>query len=175
MSGKLTLISGGSKCGKSSLAESLFSDFSGEKFYIATMIPSGEEAFSSIERHRINRAGKGFVTIEKYRDIGEISLTKGCGVLVECLGNLLANEMFFGGEIKFPNEKITDGIMHLKNISDRIVIVTNDVSRDGILYDETTEMYKKNLSELNRKIAEIADCVTECVFGIPLVRKGNLR
>ncbi len=174
MSGKLTLISGGSKCGKSSFAESLFSDFSGEKFYIATMLPSGEEAFSAIERHRKNRAGKGFATIEKYRDIGEISLPEGSGVLLECLGNLLANEMFCGEEIKLPNKKMLDGIMHLKNAANRMVIVTNDVSRDGILYDEKTELYKKNLSELNRKIAEISDCAVECVFGIPIVRKGNL-
>ncbi len=174
MSGKMTLITGGSKCGKSTFAESLFSDFSGEKFYVATMIPSGEEAAAAIERHRKNRAGKGFATIEKYRDVGEISLPAGCGVLLECLGNLCANEMFCGDEIRFPNEKILDGIMHLKNVADRLVIVTNDVSRDGILYDETTELYKKNLSELNRKIAEMSDCAVECVFGIPLIRKGNL-
>ena len=53
------LVTGGSKCGKSHFAESLFNDFPGEKIYIATMQPYGEEAFAAIERHRKMRSGKG--------------------------------------------------------------------------------------------------------------------
>ena len=61
----ITLITGGSKCGKSSLAERIICGFSGKKFYIATMKPYGDEAFQAIERHREMRKGKGFKTIGK--------------------------------------------------------------------------------------------------------------
>ena len=37
----LTLITGGCKCGKSSIAEDILSDFCGRKIYIATMEPFG--------------------------------------------------------------------------------------------------------------------------------------
>ena len=58
-----TLITGGSKCGKSSFAEKLLNDFTGRKIYIATMQPFGADAFEAIERHRKMRAGKGFETL----------------------------------------------------------------------------------------------------------------
>ena len=61
------LVTGGSKCGKSHFAESLFNDLEGEKIYIATMQHYGEEAFAAIERHRKMRSGKGFETIEQYQ------------------------------------------------------------------------------------------------------------
>lgn len=171
----MTLVIGGSKCGKSSFAEELFSDFLGEKIYIATMLPFGEEAHASIAEHRKKRMGKGFATIEKYTDIEELSLPENCGVLLECMGNLCANEMFRDGKISVPTEKIMRGIEHLRTRANRIVIVSNDVSSDGNSYGESTTEYIKILSELNRKIAEISDNVIECVFGIPLVRKGALK
>lgn len=39
----LTLITGGCKCGKSSIAENILSDFCGRKIYIATMEPSARK------------------------------------------------------------------------------------------------------------------------------------
>lgn len=63
----LTLITGGCKCGKSSIAENILSDFCGRKIYIATMEPFGEEAHTAISRHRIMRSGKGFETVENTR------------------------------------------------------------------------------------------------------------
>ena len=38
-----TLVTGGSKCGKSHFAEKLFDGFEGRKFYIATMQPDSAE------------------------------------------------------------------------------------------------------------------------------------
>ena len=69
-----TLVTGGSKCGKSSFAEKMLEGFPGRKVYIATMQPFGEDASEAIERHRKMREGKGFETVEKYTDIHEISL-----------------------------------------------------------------------------------------------------
>ena len=171
----MTLVIGGSKCGKSSFAESLFSEFSGEKFYIATMIPLGEEAHTAIENHRRIRMGKGFETVEKYTDIEEILLPENCGIMLECMGNLCANEMFRGEKISDPTEKIMRGITRLKNLSSRLVIVSNDVSCDGMIYKKETAQYIEILSGINRKIAEISDNVVECVFGIPIARKGAIK
>lgn len=168
----MTLVTGGSKCGKSSFAESLFDDFSGNKIYIATMIPFGEEAHTAIENHRKNRIGKGFVTIEKYTDIDEIDVSGG-GLLLECMGNLVANEMFSKEEIADPAEKIISGIKRLNERSELFVVVTNDVSRDGIIYEKSTLKYIEFLSKINCQIAEIADRVAECVYGIPIFVKGE--
>ena len=168
-----TLITGGSKCGKSSFAEKMLDRFQGRKVYIATMQPFGEDAFEAIERHRKMRAGKGFGTIEKYTDIHEISLDADCAVLLECVGNLCANEMFSSSKITCPTEKIVSGIRSLSESVSECVIVTNQVSSDGISYSDGTAEYIRAMGDINRYIAEFADNVIECVYGIPVLLKGE--
>lgn len=61
-----------------------------------------DEGQRKIDRHRRLRAGKGFITIEQSRDIkkaveklqSESSLKTGRSALLECMSNLVANEMF---------------------------------------------------------------------------------
>lgn len=173
----MTLVLGGSKCGKSSFAESLFADFHGEKFYLATMRPFGDEAESAIERHRKARSGKGFSTLERFTDIGGAEFPDGSGVLLEDMGNLLANEMFSETDNAACDhvEKILHGIEKICRAAGLFVIVSNNVCADGVDYPESTALYIKNLSEINRGIAGRADSVTECVYGIPVLRKGPLK
>lgn len=169
----LILITGGSKCGKSSLAESILDKYTSSKYYIAAMIPFGKEAHEAIERHRLIRQNKNFITIEKYTDIHEIILPPKSSALIECIGNLCANEMFEKNE-NSPADKIMQGIFNLKNNCNMLVIVTDQVGEDGICYSDSTMRYIENMGKLNQKIAEAADCVIEAVFGIPVVLKGEL-
>ena len=127
----MILITGGSRSGKSSLGERLLSDWNGRKLYLATMMPRGEESARAIERHRVMRAGKGFETVERYTDVGALSLPDGCGVLLECMGNLLANEMFEAGEPD-PCGKIIADVRRLSERAGRLIVITNQVDSDGM-------------------------------------------
>lgn len=169
-----TLITGGSKCGKSSFAEKMLENFNGRKIYIATMQPLGADAFEAIERHRKMREGKAFETIEKYTDIHEISVDNGCAVLLECMGNLCANEMFSGRAVSEPADKIVSGIKQLAGCVSELLIVTNQVGSDGIEYADGTAEYIRVLGSINRYIADFADNVIECVYGIPILLKGEM-
>ena len=169
-----TLITGGSKCGKSSLAERSLDGFSGKKFYIAAMMPFGEDAREAIERHRKMRSGRGFTTIEKYTDIHEIEVPPGSAVLLECVGNLCANEMFGSDALRLPADKIVSGIQHLASQCEKLVIITNQVGSDGISYEEGTAAYIREMGKINAGIASFADNVIECVYGIPVVLKGEM-
>lgn len=170
----MTVVIGGSKCGKSSYAEKILDSFSDRKLYIATMIPYGDEAHTAIERHRKMRKNKGFETVEKYTDIDELYLPKNYAVLLECMGNLCANEMFKDEEITDPTAKIMRGIERLKSQAHHLVIVTNNVSCDGIAYPKETMGYIRIMAEINRRMAEISDNVIEFVYGIPVLLKGTL-
>lgn len=170
----MTVVIGGSKCGKSSYAEKILDSFTGKKLYIATMIPYGDEAHTAIERHRKMRKNKGFETVEKYTDIDELYLPKNYVVLLECMGNLCANEMFRDEKITDPAEKIMSGIESLKAQAQHLVIVTNNVTCDGITYTKETVEYMRIMAEINRRMAETADNVIECVYGIPVLLKGTL-
>lgn len=168
----LILITGGSKNGKSRIAEDIVSKTCLPKYYIATMEPYCDEARTAIERHRKMRAGKGFETVEKYTDIGEIILPKRCAVLLECVCNLCANEMFSRNE-KEPANKIITGIEALLKKAETLAVVTNQVGDDGVKYSRETMDYIKNMGEINRGLAEISDAVIEAVYGLPVILKGG--
>ncbi len=170
----MTYVIGGSKCGKSTYAEKILDSFTGKKYYVATMIPYGDEAYAAIECHRKMRRNRGFETIEKYTDIDEISLPENSVVLLECLGNLCANEMFRNEKVTDPTEKIVTGIERLKTHTRELVVVTNSVSDDGIIYPSETMEYMRVMNVINRRLSEKADNVIECVFGIQFPLKGEL-
>lgn len=173
----MILITGGSKCGKSVIAENILSPVKTEKYYIATMEPRGEEAERAIASHRRMRHGKRFLTIEQARNIGALSLPLGSSALLECVPTLTANEMFAGKSNVSRNEKqlvdkIVSGVVELSKATKMLVVVTNDVGCDGIAYAPETTAYIETLGEINRRLADIADRVIEAVYGIPVVLKG---
>ena len=94
----LAVITGGSGSGKSEYAESVATSLAKRDglplYYIATMRPFGAEGMWRVERHRKLRAGKGFETIECYVNLKEQTLPEKGVVLLECMSNLTANEMF---------------------------------------------------------------------------------
>lgn len=166
----IALITGGSACGKSTYAERLACALPAEnRIYVATMQVCDEESVQRVKRHRAQRAGKGFQTFEIPRQLGAISFENDSTVLLEDMVNLLANEMFSGGNWS----RIEKDIENLARRSRHLVIVTNDVFSDGVTYAEPTREYARNLAYLNRCAAEMADCVVELVYSIPLYVKGE--
>lgn len=179
----VTLVTGGSGSGKSEYAESLVLSLGQMKrIYIATMKPWDGECRQRIERHRQMRAKKQFETIECYHSLKELKPDTGgqpAVVLLECMSNLVSNELFGLGEeggLSCSEEplavwEILEGIRKLKEWAGHIVIVTNEVFSDGDSYSRDTLVYQKVLGEINQKTAEISDVVIEVVAGIPIVVK----
>lgn len=187
----IELIYGGSGSGKSAYAEKRVMELNNTwKYYVATMRVYGEEGKQKVENHRRLRAGKGFITVEKSSDLGELvrneidvsenvdnlklQVSDSC-VLLECMSNLLANEMFCeNGIINGEEEvvrKVMDDIRRLSESVENLVIVSNNIFEDGIEYDEDTKSYLWALGKVNCRISEIADRVTEVVVGIPVLVK----
>lgn len=170
------LITGGSGSGKSEYAENLAVGLAKETglplYYIATMIPFGTEGKKRVERHRKLREGKGFHTIECYVNLKELILPEESVVLLECLSNLTANEMFEeeGAGTDTPGA-VFSGVKKIRSQCRHLIAVTNDIFSDGMIYDKTTEAYQSYLGEINRKLEKETDTVTEVVFGIPLCIK----
>ena len=167
----IVLITGGSGCGKSTWAEKLIASFPNEKrVYVATMQVHDEESVRRVARHRAQRADKGFTTIECEKDLASAPVEDGSIVLLEDLVNLMANEMFDGGDVG----RIIPAVKDLASRCRHLVMVTNDVFSDGIDYAESTREYIQMLAEINRQAAVIADCVIEVVYSIPIAVKGAL-
>lgn len=172
------VITGGSGSGKSRFAEAFLQEFCpGEKIYLATMQFLDEEMKERIQRHRQMRAGKQFVTIEQGMGLHKLLLPS-CektakGLLLECMSNLIANEMYDEhAEKKDASEEelaeyILRGIKHLREQTEHMVIVTNELFSEPTMFEET-KRYRKIFGIVNQHLAKEADTVIEVVYGIPV-------
>lgn len=171
----LHVITGGSGSGKSRFAEQQILDLGpARRIYIATMHPYDEESFARIDRHRAMRAEKQFDTMECYTGLKNLEIPSEANVLLECMSNLAANEMFEPGAAgENTVQEIMEGIRHVVEQAANLVVVTNEICSDGIEYDPVTTQYQQYLGQINQQMAAMADKVTEVVYGIPLHMKGG--
>ena len=171
----LTLLTGGSACGKSTYGEKLAVQGPKPLYYVAAMRPFDEECLRKIARHRTLRADKGFETIERYTGVDTLELPhQGGTALLECLCNLTANEMYIQPEHPIdPVEKVVSGVKNLRRQTDTLIVITNDVGSDNEAYSDETRRYIRALGEINARVAGMADRVYELVAGIPLCLKGG--
>lgn len=171
----MILVTGGSGSGKSAFAEDqVVSLGEAERVYIATMFPFDEESKKRVQRHRNMRSGKGFETIECYTDLAQVRVSKGSTVLLECMSNLVANEMFQeNGAHERTVQEILKGVKSLLAQAGNLVIVTNEIFSEAASYEGETETYQKYLGKINQELAHLADEVVEVVYGIPVYHKKS--
>lgn len=198
------LIIGGSGSGKSAYAEELLFSLpdAGKKYYIATMQVCDEESVRRVKKHRKQREGKKFYTIEQPVHVSKALAQMDAGkksAMLECVSNLVANEMFakdvYAEDMHADDcdiietglkkskdcsaevvaDKIVDDIMKLYHELQQLVIVSNNVFEDGISYDEMTMEYIKTMGIVSQKLAAVADVVTEVVAGIPVMAKEPVK
>lgn len=171
----MVLVTGGSGSGKSAFAEDRILSFGeGQRIYIATMYPFDQESEKRIQRHRNMRAGKGFTTVECYTGLKNADISENSVVLLECMSNLTANEMFQeNGAHDRTVEEIMEGIRMLREKTRHLVVVTNEIFSEAACYEGEMKDYLKYLGAVNRQMAGEADEVVEVVYGIPVYLKKN--
>ena len=170
----LYMICGGAACGKSAYAEALALALPGPKYYLATMDPGEPGAESKIARHRAQRRGKGFATLEQPRNIGALEPDRDGVLLLECLTTLTANECFGPEGFENVENRIVSGLLALADKCRHLVVVAGDLGRDGGSWPDLTGQYLAVLAACECRLAEKADFVTEVCCGIPIPLKGEL-
>ena len=173
-----SLIIGASASGKSEYAEALVRTLPGERIYLATMEPWDDECRARIEKHRVRRSSDGFRTIERYTDLSGAEVPEGANLLLECMSNLLANEMYAPprGDAACRDDcagRILSGVARLKARCRNLTVVTNEIVSGGAEYGAETLRYMKLLGKINRALAEEADLVCEVVCGRCSFLKGG--
>lgn len=172
----MILVTGGSGSGKSAFAEDCIVAFgNARRIYIATMYPFDEESRKRVKRHQAMRQGKGFDTLECYTGLARAAIPEGSTVLLECMSNLVANEMFQeNGAHENTVKAVVDGVEFLQKQTENLVIVTNEIFSEAAEYQGDTKLYQKYLGMINQKLSDMADEVVEVVYGIPVTTK-NIR
>ena len=167
----LIFITGSSKSGKSSYAETRLESLSGSvKIYIAASRVTDDEMKERVILHQERRKDKGFVTVECECDLDRVNIPEGADVMIESLTAWTANEMFRDGSINdsaYVIEKIHSELEAIRQKAMNLIVVADDIFSDGITYDALTERYMKTLAELEIMIASYADEVIEIFSGMP--------
>ena len=175
-------ISGGAKNGKSTLAQDLTVALAkgGKHYYVATMISTGAEDDDRIRRHIADRDGMGFETVECFRNIMDCLNTadKDGVFLVDSVTALIQNSLF-------PMEKnyemdleaaarCADELVQFAHTVRHVVFVSDYIYSDAERYSESTEMYRKCLAGIDRRLAAVCDTVVEVSAGQLTIHKGDL-
>ena len=173
-------ISGGCKNGKSYYAQHLALAQQPAKkalYYIAAMKPVDDEDKQRIAKHRQDREGWGFTTIEQPVDMEKILdiCSHNHSFLFDSLTALLANEMFLPNDLvnEQAARKITGALQQIFDRIQNIVIVSDYIYSDAFLYDPLTENYRKSLAEIDRMAAGNCDVVLEIAYANLIVHKGK--
>ena len=170
----IRLVIGNPGSGKSKIAEDIVCGMDLKRYYIATMKVCDEEGKKRVLKHKKNREGKGFITLEipyKIADAKE-KITDGdrSVILIECMSNLIGNEIYDDdrtSKLCKPSEEaasaiekiIMDDIRILSENVKETVIVSNEFDFDGD--DEMTRFYVDITDMINAGLSKLADEVID--------------
>ncbi|MCL2201804.1 MAG: bifunctional adenosylcobinamide kinase/adenosylcobinamide-phosphate guanylyltransferase [Oscillospiraceae bacterium] len=176
-------VSGGCKNGKSFYAQRLAKSAAGRggqpafMYYVATMRPVDSEDDERIKRHRDERDGWGFTTIEqpvRIEEILEKCDKRGC-FLLDSLTALLAEEMFppEGSPDELAADRVIAGLTQVLEAIGNIVVVSDYIYGDAMFFDPLTESYRRSLAKIDRAAAKLCDVVLEISYAGVIVHKGG--
>ena len=173
-------ISGGAKNGKSTLAQDIAVVLGGKRYYVATMISTGKEDDDRIRRHIADRDGLGFETVECFRNILDCLQTadKDGVFLVDSVTALIQNSLFpveknYEMDLEAAH-RCTDELVKFARTVRHSVFVSDYIYSDAERHSESTEMYRKCLASIDRRLAKVCDTVIEVSAGQCVVHKGCL-
>ena len=182
------LVTGTPDSGKSAAAEELaVRTEDPHKIYLATMKVLDETGRKRVAKHRKQREGKGFVTIEReygiLRVLEMIEMPSETTVLLECVSNLVGNEMHDNPDRRSPlrsaaspeefAEEIAEEIRELAGSVHNMVIVTNEFEGGRETYDAETGLYVELLHLVNVRISAFADLKCDLLTGRKILNAGK--
>ena len=165
---RLTLVLGGARSGKSRFAEALAREQGGPRTYIATAEAFDDEMRQRIARHREQRSGDGWATIESTLDPASVRPREGV-VLLDCVTVWLGNLMHHGRDLKVEVAKLCAA---LEACPAQVIVVSNEVGLSIVPENAMARRFRDEQGLVNQAIARLADNVYFIAAGLPLKLKG---
>lgn len=162
----ITLVLGGTRSGKSAVAEQLVIDHSGGGgvTYVATGTATDPDMAARIEAHRTRRPGN-WSTVEGVTDLPETLREVSGPVLLDALGTWVAGVPDFAA----PTSALCDA---LRLRSGDTVVVSDEVGLGVHPSTEVGRRFRDALGAVNLAVADVADEVLLVLAGrvLPLER-----
>ena len=175
--GKLILVTGGRRSGKSAFALKTAESISASRYFIATAEAGDSEMGERIEKHRKEREQSGWTTFEEPLDISTAmrSVPKGAVAIVDCLTLWVSNLMMNG--VLTEEDASTRSRQALKAARESgasFVFVTGEVGMGVVPMSKEARLFCDLLGRVNQEAAAESDHVYLLVSGLPFTAKGGL-
>lgn len=169
--GKITLVLGGARSGKSRFSEALASESGHERHYIATSQAFDDEMRARIAKHRADR-GEGWVTHEVPLNL--LSALQQVArpervVLVDCLTLWVTNLMMAEAEVDREGTALAQS---LRQLAGPVILVSNEVGLGIVPDNRMARAFRDHAGRLHQAVAAMADEVFFIAAGLPLQMKG---
>ena len=187
--GKLTLLLGGARSGKSSFAEKRAMEIGGEKvLYVATSEIKDEEMEERVIKHQADRPS-AWETVEAPRNVAQAIRqvrSDASVILLDCMTFLVANHLMeaaapeddpFDDPSADPFDKKIERaivaeaealIAYVQDADVELIVVSNEVGLGLVPAYELGRAYRDVLGRANQILAKHADEVLFLVAGIPM-------
>jgi adenosylcobinamide kinase/adenosylcobinamide-phosphate guanylyltransferase len=181
--GRLIIVTGGARSGKSTFAEEMAKDFGDNILYVATSIPFDGEMQQRIRKHREQRPAF-WETVEAYKNM-DVHLKDRLGdkdaVILDCITVMVSNimlekDMDWEGmdaaeidEVEALARKEIEKLIGVINHSDiPFIVVTNELGMGVVPLSVLGRAIRDIAGRTNQMLAKAADEVYLCVSGIPI-------
>ena len=182
--GRLVLILGGARSGKSAMAERMAREWGGRVTFVATAEAHDEEMRQRIMAHQASRPS-GWRTVEEPLKLGDAvrrAVVESDTVLVDCLTLWISNLLCRleppasdEGWASVPDqlapevEATAASLLDAARFTDAtVLVVSNEVGLGLVPPYPLGRVYRDLLGYLNRRLAAEADQVLLMVAGLPL-------
>jgi adenosylcobinamide kinase/adenosylcobinamide-phosphate guanylyltransferase len=186
--GRIILVTGGARSGKSGFAERLTADIGADIGYIATARALDDEMEDRIAKHRLQRP-PSWQTFEAPVRPSAVIASEGhrfAAMLLDCLTVLITNRMLAHGidwdqpTVAQLNAVEADTLAEVEAIvaaaigsRTDLVAVTNEVGYGIVPIAPMTRFFRDCAGRVNQRMAAVAAEVYLVVSGIPLRIKGQ--
>jgi adenosylcobinamide kinase/adenosylcobinamide-phosphate guanylyltransferase len=187
--GKLILVLGGARSGKSTYAQKLAEEItagSSRVAYVATGVTCDDEMRARVEQHQRSRPPE-WATIEAPTEVAQVIKKAGeeyAVMIVDCLTTLITNWLAERGQLEEPTEsmvelekailgQVEDLVRAAEGARATVIVVSNEVGLGVVPSFKMGRVFRDLAGLANQLIAHEADEVYVMWAGIPQKIKGG--
>jgi len=175
LAGKLVLVIGGARSGKSSFAEKYVLNYGSKCAYIATAEILDEEMAERVKQHQLRRNSKRWVNFEAPYNadntVAQAGEAADC-ILFDCLTLYLSNLMYgknapdtFEEKCLYVRNEVDKLLLAAKKTNKTVVFVSNDVGCGIVPDNQMAREYRDVAGWLNQQVGFEADFVFYVMAG----------
>ncbi len=177
----LIYITGGCRSGKSRYALARGEALPGPRRFVATCPVLDDEMNARVDRHRTERAGRGWQTVDAPVDpASAVDRSHDVPVvLVDCL-TLWVNNLLCDPHHGKPHLTEDDAASHARTLAEAcrrhpgtVLVVTNEVGLGIVPGNDLSRQFRDLLGRVNQVLAAAAEEAVLMVSGLPMVLKGS--